>query len=731
MKITFVRGPIYTSIKFTDTSYSTIAEYLGAVRRATSAQPEGYKFSPSYKKKTWDGFIRLYKNNRFPTGLLNDVIKEIKKQGPISIEIDNSQYLMPLNPDQMMIDADMLRGITLRPYQVAAAGTLMSYGRGIAKMATNSGKTEVIAAMCKVIPGKIVILTTKRELMYQTSERISNRTGEEVGYIGDGQRNPKRITVAMIQTLVKNDHLAREFADVCCVMFDECFPEGTLVDGRPIEDIRVGDSVTAFDGRTGSISEKTVTRTFKRPMPGFMIMVNTETDSLVCTMNHMFYTMRGWVASCELRSTDYVLRRSTQSSVRTYAQVQSGAYGRESQTHGGKQSVLTCRYEDENKQHVEKHGPQTTSAWWKWYGIAEAASFVVGRIRRWLADRVLCVMRRWQQKETSPNQLQIGYSQSTIDGSCGSGWDITCNNIHSNCRQEEGGILEWIRVVGIKSVERGYTDGFEELCPGDSVYNLEVADWHTYTANGYIVHNCHHVSSVTAQNVMLELPAPLRFGFSGTPLHNDKLEDMILIGATGPILVDISNADLIESGVSAMPYVDMYVVESDRGFKNDWSSAYSKFIVNNEKRNNIIARVVKESDAGATLIIVDRLEHGRKLKELIPGSLFAHGSLSTDERKSILDLLRKGEKAVVIATPIFDEGVDVPSVELLVLAAGGEAHIRLMQRIGRGMRRKESNVLHVVDFVDDTNKHLLSHSQRRAELYEAENFFVRIVEEDH
>lgn len=465
MRLDFEQGPIYTTVRFYDTPYGTIAEYLGAIRSATSAKPAGYQHMPAYRNKSWDGFIRLYKNNRFPSGLLLDVDKAVRAlEHPMEIGIVSrdrplDQYTDCYKP----ITPDMLAGITLRDYQVEAAKTLLQRARGVAKMATNSGKTEVMAAICKSYPGKVLILTTKRELMYQTSERISQRIGESVGYIGDSQRvDGCRVTVAMIQTLCKHDNLGQEFHDIGCVMFDEC----------------------------------------------------------------------------------------------------------------------------------------------------------------------------------------------------------------------------------------------------------------------------HHVPANTAQKVLFSVPAWNRFGFSGTPLHNDNLEDMVLIGATGPVCVDITNADLIEAGVSAMPYVDMYVVTSKTGFDDKWDNSYTKHIVNNEQRNMIIERVVKAGHAQAALILVDRLEHGRILQKSLPGSIFVHGSLPTEERRSVLDTLRRGEGAVVIATPIFDEGVDVPSVDLLVLAAGGETHIRLLQRIGRGMRRKDSNKLKVVDFVDDTNKYLLSHSQHRAELYEQEGFAVRIVEDE-
>lgn len=459
MRIVFKRGPIWTTLQFEKATYSAMVDYIGAVRRVTSARPEGYKFIPSYKNKTWDGYIRLFKRNQFPTGLLDVVMRAVYDVDMAECVVIDDNPGKPVDIDSLR--PDMLVGVTLRSYQTMAAKVLMSHGRGVAKMATNSGKTEVIAAICKAVNDNVLVLTTKRDLMYQTSERLSLRLGEQTGYIGDGEHEPKRVTVAMIQTLHNHDNLQEEFRSVDCIMFDEC----------------------------------------------------------------------------------------------------------------------------------------------------------------------------------------------------------------------------------------------------------------------------HHLASDTARDVMLGIPAPRRFGFSGTPLRYDALSDLILIGATGPVLVDISNADLIDAGVSSAPHVDMFVVEHDGGYRDDWNKCYSKYVVGNDKRNAIVAREVMSAKADSTLILVDRLEHGRTLQSLLPNSIFAHGGLSNDERRCVLDMLRNASGAIVIATPIFDEGVDVPSVDLLVIAGGGDAYIRLLQRVGRGMRYKESGKLRVIDFVDDTNKYLLSHSKHRAEVYEREGFQVRLINE--
>jgi superfamily II DNA or RNA helicase len=108
---------------------------------------------------------------------------------------------------------------------------------------------------------------------------------------------------------------------------------------------------------------------------------------------------------------------------------------------------------------------------------------------------------------------------------------------------------------------------------------------------------------------------------------------------------------------------------------------------------------------------------------MIPGSIFVSGSDATEDRNLVIDCMRDGEPGTYIATPIFDEGIDVPAVDTIILAAAGKSHVKLLQRIGRGLRKKEGdNILIVHDFLDDTNSYLLEHSQERVDTYARQKF---------
>jgi len=269
-----------------------------------------------------------------------------------------------------------------------------------------------------------------------------------------------------------------------------------------------------------------------------------------------------------------------------------------------------------------------------------------------------------------------------------------------------------------------------------SLANKPILAEYFLSNNVVMVDECHHVSSNQMLDVLYQVPGFYRFGFSGTPLKYDKLADLKLIGATGPIVVDITNADLIGGGWSAIPNIVMYTIMSDDSgiWEADYQTAYTRMIVHNDERNDVISNVAREHRklGKLVLILVSRIEHGQLLHNSLPGSIFVHGSHGTDYRRSVLDGMRSNSPGIVIASPIFDEGIDVPGVDVIIIAAGGKSHIKLLQRVGRGLRRKSGrNEVVVVDFIDDTNKYLLAHSEERIDTYAKEEFKMELAKHSY
>jgi superfamily II DNA or RNA helicase len=107
------------------------------------------------------------------------------------------------------------------------------------------------------------------------------------------------------------------------------------------------------------------------------------------------------------------------------------------------------------------------------------------------------------------------------------------------------------------------------------------------------------------------------------------------------------------------------------------------------------------------------------------------GSTPLRERDDVIKDLQSGKIKAIIATTIYDEGVDIPNLRSLILAGGGKSTVAQLQRIGRGLRTYvgKDEVL-VVDFNDKTGSVLKRHSAARRKVWKDEGFTIEEVKDD-
>jgi len=298
-------------------------------------------------------------------------------------------------------------------------------------------------------------------------------------------------------------------------------------------------------------------------------------------------------------------------------------------------------------------------------------------------------------------------------------------------------------------------------------YNIEVEDTHNFVAGKAmgVVSNCHHMKSATHLSVFRRSRAVYRIGFSGTVPAEDTYDGWLVRQYIGDVVYNVTNKELIDSGVSAAPIIKLiecyhdvdydnivYQIrnedsaegvtfsapwkEKESVYKRVYRRVVEQYIVENVKRNKMIVdRVCGEYKDKQVLIVVDLLKHGELLIDMIDARLgvgqadFIHGD--SESRKGSLLAFRAGTLRVLVSSSIIDEGIDISRIELLVLAAGKKSRRQILQRIGRGLRRKEGeNVVTVIDFFDYDGKYLEKHSKARFSLYKEEQFEVELLPED-
>lgn len=236
-----------------------------------------------------------------------------------------------------------------------------------------------------------------------------------------------------------------------------------------------------------------------------------------------------------------------------------------------------------------------------------------------------------------------------------------------------------------------------------------------------IVDECHHSQSKSYGNLLTQIDAPYRFGFSATPKERKEDEGgwFRTTGLLGDIIKEVTYMDVKE--YLSVPDVQMIKIPPVWDlYGSNWQRAYRRGIVENNARNNEIIARVRLHTLKPTLILVKLISHGKILRDLLLEnnifSVFVQGEDDIESREKAKDLLKF--KGVVIATSVFGEGVDVPSLEVLINAGAGKSQIQTTQRAGRVLRKEEGKTTGIIiDFWDDGNKYLERHSRERYEVY--------------
>jgi superfamily II DNA or RNA helicase len=239
---------------------------------------------------------------------------------------------------------------------------------------------------------------------------------------------------------------------------------------------------------------------------------------------------------------------------------------------------------------------------------------------------------------------------------------------------------------------------------------------------------CQYVASNVCRLIGREsVSARHRFCFSGTPWR-DTGDDILIEAVGGPKFYDLDASTLIKKGVLVKPQIHFVNVPPMKNIGRTYQEVYSKFIVNNEVRNEKIINAAKKliGMGKKVLILVTKIEHGKMLYNLLKDecrvATLDGKNKTTDRLKAIKDM-KAGELDMLIASKIFDQGVDIPELDALVLAGSGKSSGRALQRIGRVIRGNPGKEMaYVVDFFDNC-KYLRDHSEARLKVYETEPEF--------
>lgn len=243
-----------------------------------------------------------------------------------------------------------------------------------------------------------------------------------------------------------------------------------------------------------------------------------------------------------------------------------------------------------------------------------------------------------------------------------------------------------------------------------------------------MIDEAHRVNKVKSMygNFLTQSVIPRRYGFTAT-LPTTPEQELINEGLLGPIIAELTYGEAIEKGIIANPMVITKSVPYDNKINascRSYQDYYDNAIIKNEYRNLIITDIVRESHEKnlPTLVIVERIEHGKLLKKTIRRKLgirvpFVKGSTDDDMRGSRLNRIIEGKELITICSRIWMEGMTMQNLLVVVYAAAMKEKKRILQAMGRGLGVTASkSKVTLYDFLDPY-RYLAEHSIIRFQTY--------------
>ena len=447
-------------------------------------------------------------------------------------------------------------------------------------MGTGGGKTVVFLQLLDEVMQegqRALILSHRKELVTQPYERLGEFWPHRRPHTGIvmAQTNEAwaQIVIATVQTLQSQRRLEQllRSGPIDYLVVDECFPADTLVDGRPIETICVGDTVTAWDKAWQQTAQRRVTRVFRRPAPQTLIRIETARGALVCTSEHPLLVNGQWRKACDIRPDDFLLH------------------------------VGGCN-----------------------------------------------------ERDSQPERVRVE------------------------------------RVV--------QRDGC--ACPDGHVYNLEVEHLHTYTANGFVVHNCHHAVADSYRTIIAALrdvnPNLWHVGVTATPIRSD---DVGLRTVYQKESAHFGIKELVKLGYLAPPrWLAIQTGISLAGIRSQGSGVDRDFnqkqLANVFETDNCFDLVVESHKRYAadrqsvafTVSVAGAYELAETFNRAGISSAAADATTATADRQRILNDFRRGKYQVIANAALWTEGLDLPEIACVHMVRPTQSDGLYTQCVGRALR---------------------------------------------
>ena len=224
---------------------------------------------------------------------------------------------------------------------------------------------------------------------------------------------------------------------------------------------------------------------------------------------------------------------------------------------------------------------------------------------------------------------------------------------------------------------------------------------------------------------------PIRWGLTGT-IPKDKMDQVSLLVSLGPVIGKLSAKELQDKGVLAQCHVNIVQLKDKVEFTN-YQSELKHLLEDSNRLDTIAALIDKVNLTGNTLVLVDRVNAGKEIvSRLGTNAVFVNGGTSLSDRKDEYDEVATSDDKIIVATyGVAAVGINIPRIFNLVLIEPGKSFVRVIQSIGRGIRKAEDKDHVQIWDITSSCKFAKRHLTQRKQFYKEANYPFSIEKLDY
>jgi superfamily II DNA or RNA helicase len=215
--------------------------------------------------------------------------------------------------------------------------------------------------------------------------------------------------------------------------------------------------------------------------------------------------------------------------------------------------------------------------------------------------------------------------------------------------------------------------------------------------------------------VMSEVP--IRWGLTGT-IPKEDFEFQAIHVSIGPVINRLAAAELQDRGVLAQCHVNI-VQLVDHVEYNNYQSELKYLLEESGRLDTMASLIQKVNETGNTLVLVDRVAAGQELvSRLGERAVFVSGATKAKDRQDEYDEVAEATDKIIVATyGVAAVGINIPRIFNLVLVEPGKSFVRVIQSIGRGIRKAEDKDHVQIWDITSTCKFAKRHLTKRKQFY--------------